>query len=340
MFDFKKERYNCNGTLQTNQLYVEYGLECPCDCSFCHNKVRAKNRQNVCLSKVDDTVLRYCSDCKRVIFGGGEPLLHFEKIMALVQKIRQDERSTEKAYSDELPVDAVKCNIVTNGDRQLYHKYLYSKVDNTKKTIVGILLGEYDTEDVETPEVCERCHLFDKIIISRHHYDDYRNQVIFGATNELLTTSDLRWMCNGQKEKITLYCVCQKGGIDSREEIFGYLYWAVKLGYKNILFSDLDLHNTPSDIYAKRNISQDVFRSVIDMLIMWNAQRIPHEVYNSSGYDTTTLQIPKGLFLDHDVLNDEPLNISFKQYMDVPAGNKRFCNYTNERIVCSDGTIG
>ena len=339
MFDFRKKRFNCNGTTQTNQLYVEYGLECPCDCSFCHNKVMAKNRKNVCLSEVDRAVLKYYSDCKCIVFGGGEPLLNFEKIMALVQTIRQNERKTETTYPYELSADAVRCHIVTNGERELYHKYLYSKVDNTKKDIVGILLGEYDAEKDKHSEVCKRCDVFDKIIISRHHYDDYKNKVLFGDTNELLSTSDYRWMCNGQKEKIMLYCVCQQGGIDSVEEIFGYINWAIKLGYKNILFSDLDLNNTPGTIYATRKIGNNIFRSAIEMLIMWNIKRAPHEVYNSSGYNTTTLRISKGLFLDHDIMNDETVSISFKKYLDVPSVNKRFCNYINEHIVCSDGTV-
>lgn len=345
-FEFKRERMNCNYTMQENQLYVQYGLECPCNCCFCHNKVRTADCKSVCLEEVDKTVLQYCSDCKRIVFGGGEPLLHFDEISALVKRMRE-KSIIDSEYPCEEPVDSgVKVHIVTNGNRKLYKRHLYAEQNVSTKNIVGILLGEYDAKIASSSEKCEKCQVFDKIILSRHHYEDSKNSKIFGATEELLTTEDLRGLCSMQKQKIMLYCVCQIGGIDNREEIFNYLYWAVELGYTNILFSDLDIHNTPRSIYSNKNTEDNLFNSVISTLAMWHKSKygshIPHVVYNSSGYETTTLNIPRDMFLNHKqriINDDDTIAISFKRYMDIPAGNKRFCNYVNEGIVHADGTI-
>ena len=341
MFDFKRERVNDNCTMQKNQLYVEYGVECPCNCSFCHNKVKAQNCKTVCLEKVDETVLQYAPYCKRIVFGGGEPLLQFDKILALVRKIKEQcsEPDNFVRFNELSEYNYIKCQIVTNGARDLYLKHLYNH-NGVRQAIIGILLGEKRADEVAENAKCDICHMFDRIILSRHHYDDHANEAIFGAGVDLLRTSDMRGLCSGQKSKILLHCVCQSGGIDSREEIFNYIDWAIKLGFKDILFSDLDIHYTPQDVYSNKNISSNLFQSVLDMFVMWHTGRMPYVVYNSSGYRTTTVSIPIGLFIGGEhVMDDEAVNISFKEYMDISGGNRRYYNYNNEKIVHSDGTI-
>lgn len=83
----------------------------------------------------------------------------------------------------------------------------------------------------------------DKIALSRHHYKPSLNDSLF----KCFTADDVDILMFGDKKKINLSCVCQKGYIDSGEELEKYLFYASLQGISEVNVYSL----IPINDYAK-----------------------------------------------------------------------------------------
>ena len=75
----------------------------------------------------------------------------------------------------------------------------------------------------------------DNIALSRHHYEDGKNEEIF--RNKVCSTKDIE--CFKEKKKIHISCNLIKSYIDSKEEIKKYLDYVGKLGINDVGFVSL-----------------------------------------------------------------------------------------------------
>lgn len=334
MFEFKKERFNKNGSIENNQLYVEYGMQCQCKCEFCRNNTGL--RRVVCLDEIDKTIRSQYSKCRRIIFGGGEPLFELPRIMNLIEAIKTEE-------GDICDREKVKFQLITNGDKALFEKYL--KSDALRRAYMSIFSGVKDSpeSDAQENQKCSNCHLFDKIILSRHHYDDSRNQEIFNSKTQLLCNDDFKALCTKQKmNKIQLNCVCQRGGIDSIPEVMNYIRWAFGLGFTNILFSNLESQTTPDEYFSKKSLPYEFWDELQEVLNeMGMETREKTEIYTSAGYKTTSYYYAMmSLGINYWVDNNDECIISVKEYCDFD--NKvasKLNNFNFEGTVRADGSI-
>ena len=336
MFEFYREQFNKNFTMRQNQLYVEYGTECTCDCPFCRNKTEKASCVGTQLQKVDKVILKKHEYCKRIIFGGGEPLLHIDRIVGLIKQLK---KPIPEFDIEEMQFFSATTSfhLVTNGSRDLYMSTLYTKDFGFKSLTEWF---EYNAR-LNKSVSCSNCHYIDKIIISRHHYEDQKNKELFGTNTDLLTCDDLANLCVGQKRKIQLYCVCQVGGIESEEEIFNYINWAINLGYRNVLFSNLDGMLTPSEVYQKKNVNSRLLEDVFSKLKPWHNKEFDkiREIYTSSGYRTRTIYISTNKFTGDSGDDMDIIRISFKEWMDCPKCFSKDHNYNFEHTVHADGSV-
>ena len=91
--------------------------------------------------------------------------------------------------------------------------------------------------------------LFDTIQLSRHHYDDEKNNEIFvtktPSTEEIKNILKLRT----HKHQVQFRCNLIKGYIDNKEEIFKYLDWVNDVGINDVGIVSL----MPINEYSKEN---------------------------------------------------------------------------------------
>lgn len=334
--DFQRIRRSF-GRVEQKQLYVTYDKFCQCSCACCRNKCFSDEAMQSKRYILDEVMKKDYNQFRHVVFGGGEPLYQIDKILRLITEL--DLRNAKEANFDEETNDEkiTYYSIVTNGARELF-------------------LEELD-------ENCPACRKFVTIILSRYHYDDGKNTEIFHPKNgeELLTTDDLDEVCFSMKKKIQLSCLCQKGGINTTEDVIRYIQWAAKLGITNIMFSNFQDDVTPEN--AKENLSCDpnLFQDAMEVLrkrefleetpIIFNAG---FRIINFHGIIETTKEVegsylPEGLRIALNFIGmgdmigsmrmesvvGRRVDISFKEYIpedqlrkEWKKANRRTYNYS------------
>lgn len=98
---------------------------------------------------------------------------------------------------------------------------------------------------------------FDYIQLSRHHYDDAKNDAIFKCKTP--TTEQIKWAVDKQKnpDQIQFRCNLIKGNIDSREEVFEYLKWMNTTDIVNVgLVSLMPINKFSIDNFIYFNIKE------------------------------------------------------------------------------------
>lgn len=336
MLDFTKGRYNDNGTEVDNQLYVEYGMKCQSKCQFCRNNTVFCGE--VCLDEIDKTIKKQYPKCRRIIFGGGEPLFELPRIMSLIKTIKEEEGNV-------LERERVSFQLITNGEKTLFENYL--KSDALRSVFSFIFSGKQSLSELDNieSENCSNCHLFDKIIISRHHYNDTRNQEIFKSSSQLLSTEDFKSLCGKQKKtKIQFNCICQKGEIDSVTELMNFIHWTLELGARKILFSNLEKQTTPNEYFAEKNLSSKFWDDVhIALEKLGMKTRETNVIYTSAGYKTTSYYFSTKSFINNFLMDDnDECIIILKEYCDfdnalISKSNNFNLEYTvrpNGEIIC------
>lgn len=223
--EFSRIRRTRFGHVEQKQLYVTYDGYCQCNCACCRNKSFSEESMMGKRYILDEVLRENYNQFRHIIFGGGEPLYKIDKIWDLIVDL--DSRNILFAKSDD---DVTKYSIVTNGAREIF-------------------LDRFDS--------CMICRRFETVILSRYHYDDEINLRIFNPRRgeELLTTEDLQEdVCEELRHnKMQLSCLCQKGGINTVEDVIQYLKWAAKVEIPNVMFSNFQDDVTP--LGAKQNLS-------------------------------------------------------------------------------------
>lgn len=221
------------GRTEQKQLYVTYDGYCQCNCQCCRNKSFSDEEMMGKRYILDEVLKKNYNQFRHIVFGGGEPLYKIDKIWRLITELDMRNEMEVSGFDDDYEDDdnVTYYSIVTNGARELF-------------------LEELDHN-------CSTCRKFQTIILSRYHYDDEINTRIFHPKKgeELLTSEDLEEMCHSMKKKFQLSCLCQKGGINSLEDVIEYIQWAAKLGITNVMFSNFQDDVTP--VLAKDNLSCD-----------------------------------------------------------------------------------
>lgn len=88
----------------------------------------------------------------------------------------------------------------------------------------------------------------DSIALSRHHYEDIKNNEIFNNKN-IPTSSELKRLPINIKDKIHLSCNIIKEHIGSETDVISYLEWCNNIGIKDVGFVNL----MPLNKYCKDN---------------------------------------------------------------------------------------
>lgn len=226
MSDFKKIMRDGKSVCQKS-VYVTFGTRCQCNCEGCRNKSFDSEVMKMDRKRLIPNIIKEAGEFRHIIFGGGEPLFELTDIMYVIENIKYN----NTLLTDD---DEIKFSLVTNGERQLFHMRIDRK--------------------------CVICNCFRQIILSRYHYDDIANEIIFKTRTPLMRTEDLKNICPSLKEKIQLSCLCQKGGIDSPEEIKRYLKWAAELEITHVMFS-----NFQDEVTEEKS-------NICDLSLLWEAQ--------------------------------------------------------------------
>lgn len=311
--DFKRMKREEGSTVQKH-LYVTYGSACQCDCSFCRNhcfekeKMKDSDQLNKALIESEDYF-------RNITFGGGEPLIYIDEIMDVIHEIiyKEEQEKGIDEWEDEL-----NFTLVTNGYRRLFLK----KIGNR----------------------CPYCKKFRQIILSRHHYDDQKNEEIFRTKKRLLDTEDLEDLCEGIKRKMLLSCLCQRGGIDSIEELMFFISWAKGVGINNIMFSNFQEEVTEQEELCKQ-LPKDFFQEAQFVLEHFLQFEKESQIVFSAGYVITTykLEIDAPEFVRFMLQDEYPtIKISFKEYLSVAEIKKlwdRATRRTYNYSAMPDGTL-
>lgn len=140
--------------------------------------------------------------------------------------------------------------------------------------------------------------------VSRHAVSDDDNARIFGIDKKkIMSTQELKDFID-RTVNTTLAATCFKGALDTKEKIIEYINYAISLGCKSILLSDLivmedSLLNNKENYNI--NIDSNVFDDVVDYLMLIGFRKsIP--IYATGGYVLT-------------MLKKDGINISFKHYI-------------------------
>lgn len=204
---FKKIKRSWRGKVNQKHLYVTYGTECQCNCDCCRNQSFDKETMEMKKEKLQEKIIEEAGNFRHIVFGGGEPLLKIDEIAEIVKAI--DQRNFQSKCKED---EKIYCSLATNGEKSIF----LSKINH----------------------FCQICRLFHQIVLSRYHYDDEKNEMIFKSKSSLIDSQDLSKLCLELKRKIQLSCLCQKDGIETIEDIKQYLNWAKELGITNVMFSN------------------------------------------------------------------------------------------------------
>lgn len=199
--------------------------------------------------------------------------------------------------------EASKLNIVTSGIREIFLK---------NKLVL-----------TET---------FDKIYLSRHHFNEAQNSKIFGVdeNSPLLTNRDIKRLPASLKEKITLFATCfEHGGLAHYHDLISYIEWAESMGINSVLFNNLSPTMTPADFVAEHATANNLFDKTATVLTTKKGYQHTVNSAYSGGYDIKVYEEPKkyGLF------SSKPgMVISFKTYHENKEQTDESWLQSNSRI--------
>lgn len=198
---------------------------CQARCWFCFSDNSISDNKEkfiVDLSNLDKICLKgkELGATRFVITGGGEPtLLAHNKLIEII--------TIAKKYFD-------KIILITNG-------FEYSK--RNEIDLVGKLSSLVKAG-------------LSVLAISRHHYSLSENAKIMG----IKINSDIIIDCINKHNidlKIRLICVLQKKGIDSFDEILGYISFAKNKRISQVCFKELYVSSTLESLYSKNVANKD-----------------------------------------------------------------------------------
>lgn len=134
---------------------------------------------------------------------------------------------------------------------------------------------------LELNDVCHNCDKFDRIILSRYHYDDWLNDALFRANGSLMTTYHIDSLCDVLKRKLQLSCLCQRGGIETVDDMEQFVVWAQNIGINDVMFSNYQSDITPD---AAKTETDELFKKAKKMFVNKHDFDKTNEIVFSAGY--------------------------------------------------------
>lgn len=146
-------------------------------------------------------------------------------------------------------IDISKISI-SGGEPTLYWDNFLSIVNLSRQYVPNAEIS-MNTDGFRWKQLMEDpiVNTLDYIQLSRHHYDDAKNDSIFGTKTP--TSSEILDMIgnSANKHQIQFRCNLIKGFIDSREEVFKYLDWTNSVNVNDVGLVSL----MPINDYSKEN---------------------------------------------------------------------------------------
>lgn len=238
-------------------LYVTGITACPCKCAFCRNTEMNARATKFNTDAFKALYEKYGYYIRMVTFGGGEPLLYFDKIIELIN-------ARQVGFSGRA--------LITSGLKDLFET-------NARKF----------RKDSRFANSLEMDSLFDVIYLSRHHANDVRNQKSFGTTEPILTREEIRLLPAGIVNKMVVTTTCYNGGTSTVDDMQRMVDWAIGATCPAIIFNDLQKSMTDEEFYNKHQIREGVFEEFAETLKELSSDfRLKHEIVFSGGYTVTT----------------------------------------------------
>jgi pyruvate-formate lyase-activating enzyme len=216
-------------------LPVKNGCQASCDFCFSTYSVSEDLEKGLLQPNVIESYLQLAKAkgaSRAVITGGGEPtLIPHEKLLELIELCAY--------YFPE------KVVLISN-------VYNYAKEEPSK--ILALL---NDLEDKGLTDLS----------ISRHHYDDAKNEAIMKLHTPVENILAL-------KKKgllalnIRLIAVLQRAGIDSKEEIGNYLDWAGSFGVREICFKEFYVATSSESYYYEHGANQFSYAQQVPLALV------------------------------------------------------------------------
>lgn len=121
---------------------------------------------------------------------------------------------------------------------------------------------------------------FDRVELSRHHFDSKINQKImrFRVGEAIQNKVEFRDTLHAMQKcmPVTLVCIVQKGGVESHADVDAYIHWAKRLGVQKVIFRALC---EVSDSYVNNNVFRMIRKRRIeieDIINNWvNVKSVP-----------------------------------------------------------------
>lgn len=192
-------------------------------------------------------------------------------------------------------------------------------IDRLKRIIRKIrnILPETDivinTNGVNLKEIFEDRNFVacvDNFSISRHHYDDDKNNEVFGI--ETISSNDLKKLRKNIRKKTIFHLTCNliKGYIDNKEEVYNYLEYVNSLKFKSASFVSL----MPINDFCKNNFIDfnklDLLNENFRMTTEWNYEdicRCNNYVYIPKNYERIIKVYYKNTYKPENI----DINLSF-----------------------------
>lgn len=202
--------------------FLPIAIACQAACAFCFSgssisfekKKRIKDFQHL------EYWCRTAAEAgaeRFVITGGGEPtIMPFDEILEALQM-------SSKFFDKNV--------IISNGLflSKLEEEGIISHLKQLKKAGLSVLSLSY------------------------HHYDPATNAVIMGMDTHAEKIMEAYSKCDrNEVPRLRIVCVLQKGGVDSKEEIQGFVDKALSYGIDQLCFKELYVASTYESLYSKK----------------------------------------------------------------------------------------
>lgn len=202
--------------------FLPIAMACQAACSFCFSgsSISTEKKKRIKDFKHLEYWCRTASEAgaeRFVITGGGEPtIMPFEELIECLE-----------TSSQFFPKNVIISN--------------------------GLFLSKLD-EDVIISRLKELKQAGLSVLsLSYHHYDPVTNSKIMGLDTKAEKIMEAYRKCDRDDvPQLRIVCVLQKGGVDSAEEIQGFIAKALEYGIDQLCFKELYVASTYESLYSKK----------------------------------------------------------------------------------------
>lgn len=117
----------------------------------------------------------------------------------------------------------------------------------------GLFLSKLDEDEIIARLKALKKAGLSVLSLSYHHYDPVRNAVIMGMDTNAEKIMKAYSKCDrSEVPQLRVVCVLQKGGVDSKQEIQGFIDKALEYGIDQLCFKELYVASTYESLYSKK----------------------------------------------------------------------------------------